>query len=268
MSSPEQTWIRSDESALAKSLREENLSHANEVQADVHPRKTFYSEFVKRAIDIAVSAIVLVLTIPINIVLALITLKDVGRPIIYRQKRMGRNGKVFTLIKFRSMTNEKDANGELLPPSQRVTKSGKIIRKYSLDELLNFWSILKGDMSIIGPRPLPLQYCDRLSSRHSKRHSVRPGLLCPITSGFKTQYPFPQPYSRYQAQFETEVWYVENISFVTDFKLIVLLFKEAFDMDRRGKNADSASPFIGYDEEGNAVSRKSYEDSHRERDEQ
>ena len=261
MASDSQQWIRSDESELAEKLRIENMTHANDVQPKVYPKSTFYSKHVKRAIDILISGIALLVSLPINAVLAIITLVDVGTPILYRQQRMGRNGVPFTLVKFRNMTNERDENGELLPPSQRVTRVGKIIRKYSLDELLNFLSVFKGDMSIIGPRPLPTPYSERLSRRHSQRHVVRPGLLCPITQEFKELYPFPNQYSRYQAQFETEIWYVENISLATDIKLFFLLFKETFDMKRREKNAESASPFIGYDENGYAVSRRSYEDS-------
>lgn len=256
-----QAWIRDEENVLAEELRQRNMMRANEARREVHPKDTLYSQYLKRVADIVISAIALVVSLPINAVLAAVTFKDVGRPLFYCQKRAGKNGEPFTLVKFRNMTNEKDENGELLPPSRRVTKSGKVIRKYSLDELLNFWSVLKGDMSIIGPRPLPVEYCDRLSSRHSQRHCVKPGLLCPITKEFKDRYPFPDPYSRYQAQFETEVWYVENVSFATDVKMLALLFKEAFDMDRRGQNAGSASPFIGYDENGYAISRKRFEDS-------
>lgn len=262
MAESSQTWIRRDESELAAYLRDVNLEHANEIQHDVNPRRNLYSKYVKRVIDIIISALALAVSLPINIVLAIITMKDVGSPIFYKQERTGKNGKPFVLTKFRNMTNDTDSNGELLPPSQRVTPSGKVIRKYSLDELLNFWSIFKGDMSIIGPRPLPVQYTDRLSNRHYQRHKVKPGLLCPITEEFKQKYPFPIPYSRYQAQFETEIWYVENISFCNDVKLLILLVKETFDMDRRGKNADSASPFVGYDEKGFAVSRQSYEKCH------
>lgn len=257
------TWIRKDESDLAEELIARNLAHANEIQDLVHPRQSLYVRYVKRLLDIVISGVALVVFLPINAVLAIVTLKDVGRPILYKQARAGLNGRPFVLVKFRNMTNERDENGELLPPSQRVTKRGKVIRKYSLDELLNFWSVFKGDMSIIGPRPLPVQYCERLSDRHFQRHEVRPGLLCPIRNEIKEQYPYPEPFSTYQAQFESEVWYVENVSFATDVKMLGLLFKAAFDMKQRGRNAQSASPFIGYDKEGYAVSRKYFEESAR-----
>lgn len=259
-----QTWIRNDESILAEELRQRNLSHANLVQHEVHPKRTIYSRFIKRILDVVISFPAVLVSLPINAIIALITLKDVGRPLFYCQKRIGENGRPFTLVKFRNMTNEKDENGELLPPAQRVTDSGRVLRKHSLDELLNFWSVLKGDMSIIGPRPLPVQYSDRLSDRHLQRQAVKPGLLCPITKEFKELYPFPEPFSRYQAQFETDIWYVENISFFIDVKLFVLLIKETFDMERRSRNADSASPFIGYDDDAFAISRKVFEEKYRE----
>lgn len=256
-----QTWIRSEEALLADELKQRNLPHANQIHEGVTYRRTIYSVVVKRIIDFIIASFALVVTLPINIILAILTMKELGRPLFYCQTRMGKGGKPFTLIKFRNMTNEVDSRGELLPPSQRVTKSGRIIRKYSLDELLNFWSVLKGDMSIIGPRPMPIQYCERLSVRHQKRNLVRPGLLCPITKEFKKKYPFPDPFSRYQAEFETEIWYVENISFKIDLMMLVLLFRDTFDMSRRSKNANAASPFIGYDENGFAVSKKMYEES-------
>lgn len=257
------SWIRRDEDQLARELHKKNIEIANAVQREVHPRISIYSRGIKRLFDLSIAFIALVVTLPINTVIGIITLKDVGLPIFYRQQRVGKDENQFTLVKFRNMTNEKDENGELLPPSERVTKTGKVLRKYSLDELLNFWSVLKGDMSIIGPRPLPVEYCKRLSKRHNERHKVKPGLLCPITKEIKEKYPFPEPYSRYQAEFETEIWYVENISFKTDVRLLGLLIKETFDMERRGKNAQSASPFIGYDSDGYAVSRKHYENKTR-----
>lgn len=254
------TWIRSEEINLAAEVAAKNLAHANSTQPLVTPKKSLYSHVVKRVLDIIIASCALIVTSPLNLILAVATKIDVGSPVLYKQQRIGKNQEPFTLIKFRNMTNDRDKNGELLSPDQRVTKLGKIVRKYSLDEFLNFLSVLKGDMSIIGPRPLPIEYINRMSNRHLQRHAVRPGLLCPITQEMKEKYPFPEPFSRYQAQFETDVWYVENISFLTDIKLFGGLVKATFDMRRRTKNAKSASPFLGYDENGYAVSKEHYLD--------
>lgn len=176
------------------------------------------------------------------------TLKDVGRPILFEQKRVGKDGREFTLIKFRNMTNERDERGELLPPSQRVTKFGKLMRKTSLDELLNFWSVFKGDMSLIGPRPLVPEYTSRYSKRHKMRLAVRPGLECP-----------PRELSdhawTWQEQFENDIWYVEHVSFATDCRMFLNLVR--FALDRKNSSVRAAAnrgPFTGYDEAGNAIS--------------
>ena len=256
----EYPWIRSDEMSLASSIAVRNLEHANEVSDLVAPKTSFYSKTVKRAIDVILSIIALIVCFPVNLVLAIATYFDVGSPIIFKQTRTGKDLEPFTIYKFRNMTNDRDEKGELLPPSQRVTKLGKLFRKTSLDELLNFWSVLKGDMSLIGPRPLPCEYVDRLSERHKYRYSVRPGLECPFSKEIAEKYSYPEPYSRYHVQFENDGWYVENLSFSTDAKLFFGLVRMTLDMHHRGKGAGSASPFIGYDEEGNAVSRKHYEE--------
>lgn len=151
----EYPWIRSDEMSLASSIAVRNLEHANEVSDLVAPKTSFYSKTVKRAIDVILSIIALIVCFPVNLVLAIATYFDVGSPIIFKQTRTGKDLEPFTIYKFRNMTNERDEKGELLPPSQRVTKLGKFFRKTSLDELLNFWSVLKGDipLRILKTRP-------------------------------------------------------------------------------------------------------------------
>lgn len=151
----EYPWIRSDEMSLASSIAVRNLEHANEVSDLVTPKTSFYSKTVKRAIDVILSIIALIVCFPVNLVLAIATYFDVGSPIIFKQTRTGKDLEPFTIYKFRNMTNDRDEKGELLPPSQRVTKLGKLFRKTSLDELLNFWSVLKGDipLRILKTRP-------------------------------------------------------------------------------------------------------------------
>ena len=151
------------------------------------------------------------------------------------------------LIKFRNMRNTTDEKGELLPPAQRVTKFGKFVRKTSLDELLNFWSILKGDMSLIGPRPLVPEYTHRYNKRHKQRLAVRPGLECPPRELNNRVWTW-------QEQFENDVWYVENVSFLTDCKMIVNLIR--FALDRKSANARAMAErgtFMGYDLDGIAI---------------
>ena len=239
-----------------------NRDMVNEKSAPVHPRKSFYANYIKRIIDILIVFPVFVILLPVNIVIGIVTFFDVGTPIFFKQRRTGKDGKPFNLVKFRNMTNEKDAYGNLLPPSQRVTKWGAFVRKYSLDELLNFWSILKGDMSIIGPRPLPSTFDERYSNRHKMRTAVKPGLECPsIDAGASVRL--------YQEQFENDIWYVENISFLTDVKMVIALFKLVFNSKERGDHATvGGGDFVGYNDEGIAFSMRripqKYEDAYQE----
>lgn len=233
---------------LADMLAKERLPEVNAASAEPHPRtKTVYVVFVKRLLDILISLIAIIITLPINIVIFIITLFDVGRPVFFMQDRVGRNGKTFRIVKFRNMTNEKDGNGDLLPAAQRVTKFGKFMRKTSLDELLNFYSVLKGDMSIIGPRPLVPEYLVRYSDRHKARLALRPGLECPpreIGTHVWT----------WQEQFENDVWYVENVSFRTDCKMLINLVR--FALDKKSANARATAKrgtFMGYGPEGIAI---------------
>ena len=146
------------------------------------------------------------------------------------------------------MTNATNDKGDLLPPKERVTKWGNFVRRTSLDELLNFWSIFKGDMSIIGPRPLVLNYMDRYSERHKKRHCVKPGLECPyIMNDTPTG-------NKWQDQFENDVWYVENISFGTDIKMVFGLIKLVFNRkESSGRGKSNRGGFMGYTKDGIAI---------------
>ena len=206
---------------VADRLAEDRLPKINSQLEDVNPRKTFYSEYGKRIIDIVVSAAALIVTAPINLLLAISTLIDVGTPLLFHQERLGRGGKIIHIVKFRNMKNTRDARGELLPASQRVTKFGKIMRKTSLDELLNFWNVFKGDMSIIGPRPLVPEYIGRYNKRHKMRMAVRPGLECPPRENYGHVWTW-------QEQFENDVWYVENVSILTDIKMFWKLVRFVF----------------------------------------
>lgn len=234
---------------IADWLKQDRIDNINKRCKPVNKSKhTFYVKYVKRIIDIVVSLLALVGTFPINLLIGIITCLDVGRPIFFMQTRIGKDGVPFKLVKFRNMRNTVDEKGELLHASLRVTKFGKFIRKTSLDELLNFWSIFKGDMSLIGPRPLVPEYVARYNVRHYDRLSVRPGLECPPrnTDNMATTW---------QEQFENDIWYVENVSFLTDCKMMVMLVRLA--LDRKATTARSSvaskGSFMGYDENGTAI---------------
>lgn len=244
-----------EEECVAQLLREKNLEYANSIAAEVHPKNSVYTRVVKRCLDILIALPACIVFLPLNIAFGIITFFDVGNPIFYRQTRVGKNEELFTMVKFRSMNEKKDADGILLPSVQRVTKFGRFMRKFSLDELLNFWSVLKGDMSIIGPRPIPVFIYERMNDRHKKCVSVRPGLECPRVISVECNNG-----SMYQKSYENAVWYVENVSFLTDIKMLFLLIKMAFSLRRRSGQAQGASYFVGYDDEGYAISLKRYKE--------
>lgn len=233
---------------VADALARKTLPHANDIADRVQPSTNLYVRYGKRLLDIMLSFCAIVVTAPINLIIMIATFIDVGRPLIFKQVRIGKNCQEFTLVKFRNMRNAEDENGEPLPAAQRVTRFGRLVRKTSLDELLNFWSVLKGDMSIIGPRPLLPEYTNRYTDRHKMRLAVRPGLECPprsLNSGQLT----------WNDQFENDIWYVENLCFRTDLKMAANLVRYALSSRHatlRGEGKRTA--FLGYNEQGEAIS--------------
>lgn len=245
-----------EKSEIASYIMRDNLEIVNKKINVLPAKNTFYIKYGKRILDIILSVIVLIVTIPINLIIAVVTFFDVGRPILFKQSRMGKNMKKFTIYKFRNMTNETDANGELLPPSERVTKWGKFVRKTSLDELLNFVSILNGSMSVIGPRPLHDYYAERLHDRHKMMYQVKPGLECPTPHSIDHELSWGERFDNY-------AWYAENCSFAVDVKLFIRMFSLVFDK-RETKKREKAEHggFLGYDEEGNVIYTKSVPDKY------
>lgn len=243
-------WYQLDEherELIISAIDKDYRKNEDRSSSDITLRKSFYIKYGKRIIDIFISGIALLITLPINLIIMVVTVFDVGVPIIFRQERIGKDGRSFFLYKFRNMTNKTNDNGVLLPPSERVTKWGKFVRKTSLDELLNFWSIFKGDMSLIGPRPMPEQYRSRFSSFHKQRHLVRPGLECPFHDAKLRS-------EGWQGRFENDIWYVENISFATDVKLMFLLVKKVFSRTERSASAvGEIGEFIGYRADGTVI---------------
>lgn len=172
-----------------------------------------YERFLKRPFDITLSLLALVILSPLLIIVSLLIFVQMGRPVLFKQARIGLYNKEFGLLKFRSMTNARDENGVYLPDDKRMTKLGDFIRKTSIDELPSLINILKGDMSIIGPRPLPVRYLERYTKEQLRRHEVRPGLSNPSTASGRNN-------QTWEHQFEGDVWYVDHVSFKTDVKSI------------------------------------------------
>lgn len=180
-----------------------------------------YQHFVKRLLDIIISLLILILFCWLYLILAVLVRTRLGSPVLFRQDRPGLNGKVFKLYKFRSMTDQKDADGNLLPDEVRLTGFGKWLRASSLDEIPEFLNILKGDMSFIGPRPLLVQYLPLYSKEQARRHDVRPGLT-----------GYAQVHGRnaitWTKKFELDVWYVDHISFLTDIRIVLDTVRTVF----------------------------------------
>lgn len=173
----------------------------------------------KRIIDILFSSFIAILTFPILIVISSLVYKDVGSPIVFKQKRVGRNDKIFSLYKFRTMSNECDSNGTLLPNEKRLSSLGRLIRGSSLDELPSILNILKGEMSLVGPRPLLVDYLPFYKSNHRQRHSVRPGLtgLAQIRG---------RNLISWQKRLDSDIEYIEKQSIYLDFKILLLTGKK------------------------------------------
>lgn len=185
----------------------------------VKVKRTFYTVVIKRFLDLFLSGMAIIILSPLFLVLIILEFIFHGSPIIFSQERPGLHGKPFKLYKFRSMTDEKDERGNLLPGEKRLTSFGKFIRRFSLDELPELYCIFMGKMSIVGPRPLLMKYLPLYTKRHMIRHEVRPGLACVPLKPIKTW--------SWNDQFENDVWYVENCSFFVDVKMIFAVFKEA-----------------------------------------
>lgn len=189
--------------------------------ADEKPKakRTIYTIVIKRLLDILLSGVSIVILSPLLLLIALLELIFHGVPILYAQERPGINGKVFKIYKFRSMTNDKDDNGELLPSEKRLTTFGRLIRRCSFDELPELFCIFTGKMSIIGPRPLLVKYLPLYTERHMHRHDVRPGLACVPLQPINTW--------SWNDQFENDIWYVEHCSFAVDVKMLFAVAREA-----------------------------------------
>ena len=183
----------------------------------------------KRLIDfIGASAILLILS-PMILFVAMLSRVYLGKPVFFIQKRPGRGGKPFDLLKFRTTTNAVDTKGQPLPDSERLTRYGKLLRSTSLDELPGLWNVIKGEMSLVGPRPLLMEYLPLYTSKQAHRHDVRPG----ITGWAQVN---GRNALSWEEKFEADLWYVDNQSLVLDFKIIAMTVIKVFKRD--GVNAD------------------------------
>jgi sugar transferase EpsL len=183
----------------------------------------------KRLFDILVSALVLLLLSPLLALLALLICLKLGSPILFRQQRPGLNGRPFTLVKFRTMADKRDAQDHLLPDAERLTNFGKFLRASSLDELPELWNVLKGEMSLVGPRPLLMQYLPLYTPEQARRHEVRPG----ITGWAQVN---GRNALTWEEKFALDVWYVDHYTFWLDLKIIFLT------MWKIGKREDINQP--------------------------
>ena len=172
-----------------------------------------YAKYIKRVLDLILSLMALIILMPLMIIIAILVRIKLGSPVIFKQKRPGKNEKIFTLYKFRTMTNKKDENGNLLPDEKRLTKFGRILRSTSLDELPELFNILKGNMAIVGPRPLLVKYLPYYTDEERHRHDVRPGLtgLAQIHGRNTTNW---------KDRFKYDIDYANNITFIGDLKII------------------------------------------------
>ena len=180
--------------------------------------KRLYRDYIKRFLDIVLSAGAIVVLSPVMAVTAVLVRIKLGSPVIFKQKRPGKNERIFEMYKFRSMTDARDENGELLPDDVRLTSFGKKLRASSLDELPELFNILKGDMSVVGPRPLLVQYLPLYNAQQKRRHEVRPGVT-----------GYAQVHGRnaitWEEKFEKDVYYVDHMTFLRDWMIIFQTIK-------------------------------------------
>ena len=204
-----------------------------------------YRKYIKRLLDFILSLLALIILSPVLLITALLVRIKLGSPVIFKQKRPGLNEKIFTLYKFRTMTDKKDDEGNLLPDSERLTKFGKILRSTSIDELPELINILKGDMSIVGPRPLLVEYLELYNEEQKHRHDVRPGLTGLAQVNGRNSISW-------EDKFKEDIKYIEKISLIGDIKIILKTVIKVFKREGISQQEnDTMEKFKGSEEKIN-----------------
>ena len=197
---------------------------------------------VKRLLDIIIASVALILLSPLYFYVAYKVKKNLGSPVLFRQVRPGLHGKPFEMIKFRTMKDATDAQGNPLPDSERLTPFGKMLRSTSLDEMPELWNVIKGDMSIVGPRPLLMEYLPLYNKAQAKRHDVRPGMTGHAQVNGRNAIGWEE-------KFKLDTWYVENRSLWLDFKIMLQTVKKVIAKDDINEAGEATmSKFIGSEE--------------------
>jgi undecaprenyl phosphate N,N'-diacetylbacillosamine 1-phosphate transferase len=194
-----------------------------------------YRHIGKRVVDIVLSLILLSLSFPVLLVCSILVRLTMGSPVFFIQKRPGRNEKIFSLIKLRTMQNLKDEEGSLLPDKDRLTKLGRFLRSTSIDELPELWNVVIGEMSLVGPRPLLTQYLPRYSEKQSRRHEVLPGLTGLAQINGRNNLDWDR-------KFELDVHYIDNLSFFLDIKILIITFLKIIQRKNISKLGSATSP--------------------------
>ena len=205
-----------------------------------------YAKYIKRILDFTLSLLALIVLSPLMLIIYILVRIKLGKPAIFKQKRPGKDEKIFTLYKFRTMTDEKDEKGNLLPDEKRLTKFGKFLRSTSLDELPELINIIKGDMAIVGPRPLLVEYLDYYTDEEKHRHDVRPGLTgLAQVSGRNT--------ITWEEKFKQDNKYIKNITSINDIKIIIKTIGKVFKRDGISQDGNATiEKFKGDKEKVNA----------------
>ena len=195
----------------------------------------------KRVFDVVIAGAGLVVLSPVMLLVAILVRITMGRPVLFRQERPGLNGVPFTMFKFRTMRGEYDENGKQLDDGQRLTRTGTFLRSTSLDELPSLWSVIRGDMSLVGPRPLMMEYLPRYSDRQWRRHEVLPG----VTGWAQVN---GRNATTWEERFELDVWYVDNRSLLLDLRILVMTIARVLRRDGINQPGEATmSPFQGHE---------------------